>query len=700
MITVVAAAIPTIMSSGQFLLADRLITDAEAVRRPAILDLILSRIGMQQGDYETAIAASQAVLESGPSDRVTVDHALLNLVTLCLNFGDGDQAVRYAERLQSSVDPNLAMIARASIAMVTGSEGDDIDRINRMLVAMAHSQRRNRPHHYAITQYNLASNLIVQDRPAHALAELDPAIEVLEAGSATIELAAARVLRAEALAILGHADNATAMIALAGGASDTYQEDEVAIGIAEVCDSYLDPDAAQSIFDGIHRDRVPTPAGRRLASLSIARMHARRGQFDLAMRAISDYPGGRPAHLGIMAELMVTKAFIASARGDSDAAQLAEAARRHSIRQGAHRWRRCSEVLFALSRSPDELARQVIQTGRDSTHTLTFVADILVERLDALDDEAVEAVHAAARMHPRRWRVALRRMIDQRGPSAIVGARVLEVIGQKPDVRRLRTLAHEVRRRPDTAQLGRALARRLADRAYIEDQGRVWLRIGARSVLGSAVRRKVLGLVCFLLSRPKMSSTRDQVLDALWPDLDPEVAVNSLNQTLYFLRRVFEVDYVEDLSPGYVHHNSDVIWLDDELVTSRSVECRSLVGNLPRLPSPDDVETLAQVYRGRFALDFEYEEWAISHRDSLHAAYLEIVERAVSDDVTSGHHERGIRLARRALDIDSSAEGIELALLRLYRISGAHSAAAEQYGHYAAVMREEVGVDPPDLQSI
>ena len=78
-----------------------------------------------------------------------------------------------------------------------------------------------------------------------------------------------------------------------------------------------------------------------------------------------------------------------------------------------------------------------------------------------------------------------------------------------------------------------------------------------------------------------MSATRDQVLDALWPELDPEVAINSLNQTLYFLRRVFEENYSEDLSPGYVHHDSDVIWLDRSWSSSRSVECRRLIRDLP-----------------------------------------------------------------------------------------------------------------------
>jgi two-component SAPR family response regulator len=106
------------------------------------------------------------------------------------------------------------------------------------------------------------------------------------------------------------------------------------------------------------------------------------------------------------------------------------------------------------------------------------------------------------------------------------------------------------------------------------------------------------------------------------------------------------------------------------------------------------------MYRGRFALDFEYEEWAGAYRDSLHAAYLEIVERSVLDDFSAGHYDRAIRIARRALDVDGSAEQVEVSLLRLYRVSGAHAAAAEQYAHYATFMREELGIEPPALDAL
>jgi DNA-binding SARP family transcriptional activator len=250
------------------------------------------------------------------------------------------------------------------------------------------------------------------------------------------------------------------------------------------------------------------------------------------------------------------------------------------------------------------------------------------------------------------------------------------------------------------SDLGRGLARRLAEPVYVEDLGAVSITIGSRSIAGSSTRRKVLALLCFLLTKPAMTSPRDQVLDAIWPDLDPVDALNSLNQTVYFLRRVFEEDYVDDLSPGYVHHESDLIWLDQALVASRSNECRSLIKSFDKSPNPDQVTALVDRYEGRFALDFEYEEWAAPYREWLHAAYLEIVERSVVSDLETGHFDRGIAIARRVLDVDPTADNVELSLLRLYRASGAHAAAAEQYAHYATTLREQVGIEPPALDAL
>ena len=210
----------------------------------------------------------------------------------------------------------------------------------------------------------------------------------------------------------------------------------------------------------------------------------------------------------------------------------------------------------------------------------------------------------------------------------------------------------------------------------------------------------MLSLLAFLLSRPQFSASREQVIEALWPDMEPEAGANSLNQTSYFLRQVFEPKADDDTSAGYLSSRADLIWLDPRLVQSRSSECLKLIAAIRRDPSPDLVTRLAESYTGRFAVDFIYDDWASSFRDALHASYLDRIERAIIADTRVGAFDRALAVAQMAMQADPDAEQIELCLLRLYRRIGARAAAAEQYAHYSNVMREQFGIEPPPLESI
>jgi hypothetical protein len=75
------------------------------------------------------------------------------------------------------------------------------------------------------------------------------------------------------------------------------------------------------------------------------------------------------------------------------------------------------------------------------------------------------------------------------------------------------------------------------------------------------------------------------------------------------------------------------------------------------------------------------------------------MERAVQADINSGQYLRGTYLAERAAVVDPDAEEIQVALVRLYQMSGAHAAAAEQYGHYSHVM-QDLGLDPVAVRDL
>jgi DNA-binding SARP family transcriptional activator len=563
---------------------------------------------------------------------------------------------------------------------------------------MAERQRGTHPHFYGVTTLNRALVAIAADEPEVALAWALEAVSALQETSSRVEYSAAMMAKAYALTMLGRVDEGQFAIEEAARAEPWEANYER----ADIADSFANPEIAGQSLAVLREIHEVDVLAHVLVLVQMAWLHGRRDRVVEARTCLAQLDALAPtSYVGQKTFEGLTNAYIDVVARSVDAHAAALDVGRRAKKQGATRWARVAELLADANGPPEEFGATIQRMTTTSPWNVTYVADLVCRRLDELDEQTLQALDPVSRTHPGRWRFALRRAVDAAGlGSGLPAARLLEGIGDRSDIARLRGFAKRQRKLRGAMGLGRQLSRKLADRVTVEDQGRVAILIGDREVSGSSFRRKVLGLLCFLLTRPHLSSTRDQVLEALWPELDPADALNSLNQTVYFLRRVIEQDYVDDLSPGYVHHESDLIWLDTELVTSRSNQCRELIKSFPTMPSPDQVSDLAAAYRGRFALDFEYEEWAAPYRDWLHASYLEIVERAVSDDLETGHFERGIHLARQALDVDPAAEQVELSLLRLYRASGAHAAAAEQYGHYATAMREQLGVEPPPLESL
>jgi LuxR family maltose regulon positive regulatory protein len=694
------AAIPTIMANAQYMHAESFITEIPADRRPPGSSLVTGRIDLQRGDYEGAAQSAQAVLDASSGEPIQRDHALLNLLAVNFNYGHGELAFEYATALRDeTADGNLRSIAEASIAILQTATERDLDAINRKLRSMARHQREGQSHHFGVTMYNLATNSLIQDRLDDAEHEVGEALHAFSDTSSVLERRAAEVLRVGILLRTGRGTDAVAAVREVLASPGALQNDAL-LEAAGAFDAFGSREMADELLDRVGDSSVQTLVDRRTAAITRARAYLRRGNIVEAEAAIEKYPEGMSTIVGMTVWRLVVRGQIALMRQSPDSASLLRSAASDAAKGGIHGARREAELLAAVGADAIGMSRIIRLVGETAPWHLTSLAEVLVSKLPVLDAEATDQIARAVRLHPDRWRTELRSALNTPETASQRAANLLELVGDITDVERLRRFARAHRKERGSALLGRGLARRLADQVMVEDQGRVTIRVGERQVAGASIRRKVLGLLCYLLSRPEQSATRDQVLDALWPDLDPETATNSLNQTLYFLRRVFEEEYAEDLSPGYVRHEGDVIWLDPDLVSSRSGRCLSLMRSFPSDPPPDDVQRLSEMYRGRFALDFEYEEWASSYRDSLHARYLEVVERSLLKDVASGHHARAIAIARRALEVDPRCDQIEVSLLRLYKATSAHAAAAEQYAHYATVMREELGIEPPTLDSL
>ena len=564
------------------------------------------------------------------------------------------------------------------------------------------ASRLSHPHYEGISHLNAAWIARGIGDAGRALDQARIALDTLGATSAGPEMDTVRTVSAWAHAHGGDIPAALSEVEAALASPFTQGRFETLLESADVIGSYVDPDRARGLVAEAEAVGARTEAERTYLALFRAENQVRLGRAGDAMTALDLIPPGRhTGYPGFYVRVELARAIAAVITHSPDTGRRLATARAQAERQGAVGAGRAIVLLESLLEDSSAASSAVTALWSVEPGIIVTLADAIVAHLANLDATALEVVLQAAGRQPPRWLPSLRSVVDAGTPrDRWAAGRILDTVGEKADVRRLRALSRELKGPYRSPSLGRELARRTADRVWVEDQGRVIVRIGGRVIPGTEMRRKPLALLCFLLSRPGMSATRDQVLDALWPDTDPDQAVNSLHQTVYFLRRIIEPSYSDDLSPGYISQDSELVWLDPELIASRSVRCREHLRALGADPPFPAVMSLASEYRGRFALDFSYDDWASTHRESLHAQYLEVMERAIAASVAGGRFGDAMDLSRWVLETDPSLDQIEAGLVKMYRLLGAHAAAAEQYQHYTSVVREELGIEPPPLDQL
>jgi LuxR family maltose regulon positive regulatory protein len=407
-------------------------------------------------------------------------------------------------------------------------------------------------------------------------------------------------------------------------------------------------------------------------------------------------PDARARHLA-MASLVV---LVAGNR--PEAVRLARDCLAVADGQGAVHWIRWARLVAAVGESdPDGFRRSLLDISANAKLSTLALADAIVLGMGLIGTPPSDVLELM-RARPGRWLPALRRALhgaDQR--AALAAADVLATLGTIEDVTLLATFERKHVRQPARRVLSRRLARHVNPTMVIHDLGRVRIQLGARVVPLSQSRRKAASLLAFLASRPSHSATRDQVLDAMWPNQSPDGAANSLHQTMYFLRRDIDPWFEDGNSVDYLVVEPDVVFLDPELVLVDSAAFfRQVTTALAGNGVADIAPPLLRDYQAKFALDFEYEEWSFAWRGQLHGLFLEATEAAADALLASERPEVAADVVQRALAVDPTAIDLQATLIRALSRCGATAAALHQYRHYAKAYEEDIGGQAPPLEAL
>ena len=231
----------------------------------------------------------------------------------------------------------------------------------------------------------------------------------------------------------------------------------------------------------------------------------------------------------------------------------------------------------------------------------------------------------------------------------------------------------------------------------IHDLGPIMVEANGLTVAGSSIRPRSLALLMYLGTRPRHSATREEAIDALWPNAEPQAGLNSLNQAIYHLRRAIDPDYdaaPEGSATPYVRHEAEIVSMNPELVQFDSARLNAQLNRIRVRPRAEELEELLDYYHGPFGAELPFEPWAERYRSTLEVGLLTVVERAIAAAHAAGDYDRAINLAARAARVDPEDGGLLESLAMLLAEDGAMTGARRAARRAVTVLRE-MEITPP-----
>ena len=229
-------------------------------------------------------------------------------------------------------------------------------------------------------------------------------------------------------------------------------------------------------------------------------------------------------------------------------------------------------------------------------------------------------------------------------------------------------------------------------------------RAGEQVPLESA---KVRALLAYLLLHANMPQARDYLAYLLWPDVPNETARKNLRQALYSLRKGLgpQAADILDIQRDTVRlkpHPS--LWVDvwefERLEKETREHPHRAYGACPYCRNR--YEAMLVLYGDEFLHGFAargadpFDDWATEQREHYRQRVLNVVHQAVRFFYLRGDYRQAEHWARRWLRWDPWSEAAYAYLIRTLALQERKSEALKTYQRYVRMMREELGLEPPE----
>ena len=206
--------------------------------------------------------------------------------------------------------------------------------------------------------------------------------------------------------------------------------------------------------------------------------------------------------------------------------------------------------------------------------------------------------------------------------------------------------------------------------------------------------KKARTLLKILLARRGRSTTREFLMDALWPKEDPDKLANRLSVALATVRSVLDPakrhppDYFLAGGKDAVRLNLAHLPVDVEAFISLAEQGLALDRQGRTLQAEGLLRQAEASYGGDFLEEDPYEDWAVDLREEAHSTYVSVAKTLARLAETVGDHDSAARYYLRILEKDSWDERAHLGLVKVLERAGRHGEARRRYRTYVQRMEE------------
>ncbi|HWI64394.1 MAG TPA: BTAD domain-containing putative transcriptional regulator [Symbiobacteriaceae bacterium] len=224
------------------------------------------------------------------------------------------------------------------------------------------------------------------------------------------------------------------------------------------------------------------------------------------------------------------------------------------------------------------------------------------------------------------------------------------------------------------------------------------MRAGRELDLGAARSQKAVSLFKFLVAQRGHAVAREQILDAIWPESDPDSADRSFEVTLSTLRRLLDppqgVTLIVRRGRGYMLNPDVPVRLDVERFQTHLSRGNWWCQRGQPALALAEWEHAEALYGGDFLADDPYEDWATADRERLREQYLDLLLRLGDLALEAGRPAEAVERAHRVLIADPIRESAYRLLMRAHARQGNRAVALRDLQRCSEVLRRELGEEP------